>query len=167
MDIIDTCNLARRISELKHAESVFKDRQREFYDANNALELFKAEHSSTKDSFVEEASRLKAVLATLEHNVEKARLALEDWEIQFDEDNLEELSELEYVEREIIDFAKGKTLINESDFEEYCKEFVIENGDSLRNMPDYIVIDWKATADRLRAEHSEVEYQGTVYLYRR
>ncbi len=39
-------------------------------------------------------------------------------------------------------------------------------GDLPSDLPSYIEIDWDKTADNLRVDYSEVEYQGTTYLVR-
>lgn len=58
------------------------------------------------------------------------------------------------------------TLIAESYFTEYCQELVSDIGDMPRNIPDYIEIDWEATARNLKVDYSEVEVNGFTYFYR-
>lgn len=58
------------------------------------------------------------------------------------------------------------TLIHESYFTEYCKELCADIGDIPENIPDYIVIDWDATAKNLKVDYSEVEINRHTYLYR-
>jgi hypothetical protein len=57
-------------------------------------------------------------------------------------------------------------LIRESHFVDYCKELCADIGDIPENIPDYIVIDWKATSANLKVDYSEVEIDGNTYLYR-
>jgi hypothetical protein len=33
-------------------------------------------------------------------------------------------------------------------------------------LPDWIVIDWDATADNLKVDYTEVEFDGVTYLVR-
>jgi hypothetical protein len=58
------------------------------------------------------------------------------------------------------------TLIAESYFTEYCQELVSDIGDMPRDIPDYIEIDWEATAQNLKVDYSEVEVNGFTYFYR-
>ena len=67
---------------------------------------------------------------------------------------------------EVSEWHNGATLIDENDFEEYCQELCSDIGDLPKEIPHYIVIDWEATANNIRADYSEIDYQGTTYLYR-
>jgi hypothetical protein len=64
------------------------------------------------------------------------------------------------------DWRYGVQLIPEDRFEEYCKELLADIGDIPKNLPSYIVIDWAATADNLRADYTEGEFRGHTYLAR-
>jgi hypothetical protein len=39
-------------------------------------------------------------------------------------------------------------------------------GDLPRGIPSYIVIDWAATADNLKVDYTEVDFDGVTYLVR-
>lgn len=82
---------------------------------------------------------------------------------------LEQIEEIDNVESEVgSEFDYGCTLIDEYDFEIYAKDLVIDCGDLPQNLPSYIEnnIDWSGVADDLKQDYSEVEYQGTKYLFR-
>lgn len=57
-------------------------------------------------------------------------------------------------------------LINESHFTEAMKELVVDIDALPRKMPDYIVIDWEATAKNLKVDYSEIEIDGNTFYYR-
>lgn len=57
-------------------------------------------------------------------------------------------------------------LIPEEDFTDYVEELVSDIGDLPREIPAYIVIDWEETAQNVRVDYSEVEFQGDTYLFR-
>lgn len=61
-------------------------------------------------------------------------------------------------------FSNQETLIHEDYFTDAMRELV-EDCYSI-TAPDFLVIDWEATADNLRVDYSEVEFQGTTYYYR-
>lgn len=58
------------------------------------------------------------------------------------------------------------TLIHERHFVDYCEELVKDIDGLPREMPAYLVIDWKKTADNLRVDYSEVEFGDQTFLYR-
>lgn len=59
------------------------------------------------------------------------------------------------------------TLIRDSYFVEAMQELCEDIGDMPRDgFPSYMVIDWDATADNLRADYSSIEFDGVTYWYR-
>lgn len=80
----------------------------------------------------------------------------------------------EYVEltkfRDEVDsreWSHGLTFISDGRaFVNYAQELVTDIGDLPNGIPNYIVIDWEATAENIKQDYSEVEFQGTTYLYR-
>lgn len=56
------------------------------------------------------------------------------------------------------------TLIRESYFTDYTEELVSDCY-SL-NVPDFVHIDWEATAREVKVDYSEVEIDGVTYFYR-
>jgi hypothetical protein len=57
-------------------------------------------------------------------------------------------------------------LIEEDDFDEYCKELLEDCGYISKDFPVWIEIDWDATANNVRQDYQEVEFRGTNYLFR-
>jgi len=92
--------------------------------------------------------------------------ALKDW----DGDYKKELDALDALQNDAEGYAPdwehGATLVRESYFTEYCQELLSDIGELPRDLPDYIVIDWDATAENLKADYTEVDYDGTTYLVR-
>lgn len=62
--------------------------------------------------------------------------------------------------------SDGFPLIPEGDFTDYARELCEEIGDIPKNFPSYIVIDWDATADNLKADYSTITLDGGEYYYR-
>ena len=103
--------------------------------------------------------------------LEEEKDELEEEELaQWEEDNKEELASLLELHKECggynANWQHGDILIHESYFAEYCKQFCEDIGDISTDIPDYIVVDWEATADNLRVDYMEVEYNGETYLLR-
>lgn len=58
------------------------------------------------------------------------------------------------------------TLIRDSYFVEAMQELVSDIGDLPKEIPSYLEIDWKATADNLRVDYTSTEFDGVTYWYR-
>lgn len=150
MNILDTRDLAKRLEELQDERNTLVEAIDEAQEILDNSE----EGNEEVDGTVE--------LSDLEKDVFDAKQDLIDW----DNDNKEELDDLEWIESEISEWRYGATLIDESDFVEYCQELLEDIGELPRDMPSHIVIDWEATADNLKAYYITVTYQGTYYLVR-
>ena len=89
--------------------------------------------------------------------------------LEYWEDEISEVRQIDDLEEEVgSDWSYGVALIEEDDFEDYCKDLVSDIGDLPKNIPSYISnnIDWEGVADDLKVDYSEVEFRGTTYLYR-
>lgn len=60
----------------------------------------------------------------------------------------------------------GVQLIADSYFTEAMRELLDDCGMVPADLTDYIVVDWEATADNLRADYTSVEFDGRTYWYR-
>lgn len=145
-NIIDTRDLQERLEELQGLKEAVE----------------------TAQSIVDElmVSDLAAAQPNFDEKLDEARAELDEACEAFDSDAQSELEELEALSEEVSEWTSGNQLIPEDDFEDYCQELCEDIGDIPKDLPSYIVIDWEATARNLKADYSEVEYQGTTYLYR-
>lgn len=57
------------------------------------------------------------------------------------------------------------TLIPEDEFKEYVQDLCEDCGYISKDFPSWIEIDWDGTADNVRGDYNEVEFEGTTYLY--
>ena len=65
------------------------------------------------------------------------------------------------------DWNYGEVIIRESHFEDYAKELAHDIGAVDRNAPWPLThIDWKAAADALRKDYTEIDFDGVTYLTR-
>ena len=62
--------------------------------------------------------------------------------------------------------ANGGSVIKEDHFEDYIREDLRGLGVISESADDVLVIDWEATAARMRNDYSEVYYGDTAYLVR-
>lgn len=103
-------------------------------------------------------------------NYAAALEALNTWS----EENAQELQTL----TDIMDDLKGYggdeqwrgdwyplTLISESYFTDYAEELVRDCYD-LKGLPDFVHVDWEATAREIQIDYSTVEIDGVTYFYR-
>lgn len=58
------------------------------------------------------------------------------------------------------------SLIREGYFVAYTEELVKDTEGLPRDFPSYIVVDWEATAENVKADYSTVEFDGQTYYYR-
>jgi hypothetical protein len=58
------------------------------------------------------------------------------------------------------------TLIRDSYFVAAMRDLLDDIGDLPRDLPNYIAIDWAATARNLRVDYTSVEFDGVTYWYR-
>ena len=87
-----------------------------------------------------------------------------------DEDELKELNSLVQIQEEAekynCDWLHGATLINESYFADYTKEFVEETSNVDLNSWPFNNINWKDAADELKQDYTEIDFNGTTYYIR-
>lgn len=149
MNYIDTRDLYKRQCELQSLKDALKEAQDE-------LEEFDPERPNVAPDdgvWHEEKERL-------EDAVESARS-------DFGEDEQEELEELDNLENEVgSEWRHGETMIPAHQFRDYAEELAADSCDMEQaDIWPFRHIDWGAAAEELKQEYSEVEYQGTTYLF--
>lgn len=134
-------------------------------DLNERLEELSALRDALNEAR-EAREELGTNPASTRKEIDEANDAVERAEAYFMEAEANELAELESLRDEIREWKFGTTLIPKADFIDYCQELLQDVGDLPKDLPSYLVIDWNATADNIRADYSSVTYRGTDYLYR-
>ena len=92
----------------------------------------------------------------------------EQWAIE-NPDDAEELAELVEVCEEgegYSDWIHGETLIHEDNFADYVEESCRDCGYLSKDIPSWIVIDWEATAENVKADYTTIDYKGETYYIR-
>lgn len=99
-------------------------------------------------------------------------------DIRFEEEEIESWKEDWYTELEVIEainevenevgneWEYGVALIEEDDFEDFVEQDLEDCGYISKDLPSWIIIDWEATANNVKQDYSEVDYQGRTYLFR-
>ena len=146
MNYLDTRDLYKRQEELKWEleglQSLLEEAGEQYTEACDALQYDKDE---------------------AEIALQEATSALADWQ----EENQAELDELNALEREVgREWMHGETLIPESEFVSYTQELADIIGATAGDGSSWLVIDGEATAEGLKQDYSEAEFQGTTYLFR-
>lgn len=81
--------------------------------------------------------------------------------------NYEALKELdELVKDELSDYGYGETLINDSYFEDYCRQLCEDIGAVSPEFPVWIEIDWSSTAENLSVDYKEYHVGGETFWAR-
>lgn len=173
MKTLDTRDLNERLEELKGLRDAVESASGELDDAKAALDSAKAELEELKaelgtadESNAEAIEKAEEAVTKAEEELEAAESAYEEAQREFNDDEKQELDELDELESEISGWADGETLIPESDFVDYVREMLEDCGDVPKGIPGYVAIDWDKTADNVKADYSEVTYQGETYLVR-
>lgn len=136
-----------------------------YLDTRDLSETREELKQSILDSFLENFPHYEDMTDTFEDirfEEEEIESWKEDWETELKQ--IEEIDELE--EKVGSEWEYGVTLIDEDDFEEYCEELVTDCGYISRDFPSWIEVDWEATANNVKQDYSEVDYQGITYLFR-
>jgi hypothetical protein len=157
VEMLDVSELCERFAELRDERETLSEAVDDAQGAYND-----ADEDETTDEQREE----------LGDELAGARKALQE----FDAEDGEELEKL----TKLLDELRGyggdhqfegdwypQTLIAESDFEEYARDFAEDIG----AIPDdaqwpCTCIDWEKAARELQVDYSSVTYEGTDYLYR-
>ena len=91
---------------------------------------------------------------------------IESWKQDWQEE-ISQITCIDEVEDEIgSEFDFGVTLIPEDDFTDYVEDLLKGCGYISEDFPSWIEIDWEATAENVKQDYSELEYEGETYFYR-
>jgi len=152
--ILDTRDLDARKDELESLRDAVKEAETRLTEAQ---------------SRVSELNRIEAPeeeVEAAEEIVSDAESALDFARHDFGEDEQQELKDLENAESEVLAWTDGNTLIPRDRWVDYVRDLLDDIAEPPKSLPSYIVIDWDKTADNIEADYSEIEIQGTTYLYR-
>ena len=64
------------------------------------------------------------------------------------------------------EFESGTAIIHEDYWVEYVQELLEDIGDLPKDLPSYIVIDWKNTANNVMDDYKQYRYKDQTYLKR-
>jgi predicted nucleic acid-binding Zn-ribbon protein len=103
-----------------------------------------------------------------QESIDEADAAERKAEMDYGDDEAEELAEIESLKDEVGgEWKHGVQLIPESDFEDYARELAEDIGAIKRDMEwPCNHIDWAAAADSLKMDYTSTTFMGTDYLYR-
>lgn len=187
-DTIDSRDIIERIEELEgnilpwraklcdfagiDKEECFAD----YDDATEALADWLDEHAENYASAVEKEAceglaidiRALADGTLWEGGVGDTALVATIEPAEVDADDAEELRILKALAEEAENYAgdwhHGATLIRESYFAEYVEDLLKDTGALPQKIPAYVVIDWEKTAENVRVDYTEIDFDGITYL---
>ncbi len=90
------------------------------------------------------------------------------WALFFPEDaaELAALSKLAKEAEGADDWHHGAALIRDDYFVEYVREMLEDCGEIPRDLPHYVAVDWHKTADNVRVDYFDVDFDGVTYWVR-
>ena len=134
-------------------------------DTRDLAERREALKQEILDSFLENFPHYEEMTESFE-DIRFEEEEIESWKEYF-EDELKEIEEIDSIEVELgSEFEYGVTLVDVDDWEEYVEELLEDIGYIPKDFPSWIEIDWGATADNVKEDYTEVDYQGNSYLGR-
>ena len=134
-------------------------------DTRNLAERREALKQEILDSFLENFPHYEEMTESFE-DIRFEEEEIESWKEYFEEE-LKEIEEIDDVENELgSEFEYGVTLVDVDDWEEFVEQDLEDIGYIPKDFPSWIEIDWKATANNVRQDYTEVTYQGNSYLGR-
>jgi hypothetical protein len=163
-DIISLSDITERVEDLR-------DQRGDLEELREAVEEAQGDYNDLQDD--EDATEAQREEAGDE--LAAARKALQEAEAFRETEDGEELAKLESLLKELCGYGGDHQfdgdwypgmLIRYSHFTDYCMELVQDIGDLPKDIPSYLAIDWDKTADNLRVDYSEVEFDGVTFLYR-
>jgi len=158
-DVIDSRDI---IEAMENYESEVEDVEMELDSAESQLSDLEDELSELDDK------KDKDQIEDLESKVEDLEAEIRDFQNQISEIN-EELKPLQELNSEgenyASDWEHGATLINEAYFTEYAEETAKDCG-AIGESADWIVIDWEATAENMKMDYTQIEFECTTFFVR-
>lgn len=126
------------------------------------------------DRIVELSDRREALQEEFDADPANEGVDFDNWvcnQTDWSREEQEELDALKALAEEAAGYAPdwryGATLIREDYFyDSYAEQLCKDIGAIPSDMPDYIVIDWDATAKNLVVDYTEVDFDGETYLIR-
>ena len=134
-------------------------------DTRNLVERREALKQEILDSFLENFPHYEEMTESFEDILFEEE-EIESWKQDWQEE-INQITCIDEVEDEIgSEFDFGVTLIPEDDFTDYVEDLLKGCGYISDDFPSWIEIDWEATAENVKQDYSELEYEGETYFYR-
>ena len=134
-------------------------------DTRNLIETRDELKQEILDSFLENFPHYEEMTESFEDILFEEE-EIESWKQDWQEE-INQITCIDEVEDEIgSEFDFGVTLIPEDDFTDYVEDLLKGCGYISDDFPSWIEIDWEATAENVKQDYSELEYEGETYFYR-
>ena len=132
-----------------------------YIDTRDLIETRDKLKQEILDSFLENFPHYEEMTESFEDILFEEE-EIESWKQDWQEE-INQITCIDEVEDEIgSEFDFGVILIPEDDFTDYVEDLLEGCGD----ISDDFEIDWEATAEDVKQDYSELEYEGETYFYR-
>ena len=136
-----------------------------YIDTRDLIETRDELKQEILDSFLENFPHYEEMTESFEDILFEEE-EIESWKQDWQEE-INQITCIDEVEDEIgSEFDFGVTLIAEDDFTDYVEDYLKGCGYISDDFPSWIEIDWEATAENVKQDYSELEYEGETYFYR-
>ena len=180
--VMDTCRMEELADSLDNNEDMIDSRDitdliEHFEDKKVALdeaieeaecELSDARTELDNDDGEDEdyMTTIEEALSTAEDAYSAAKEELQDFKDEYG-DKLDSLKKLaEEGESAATDWTYGECMIRESYFTEYSMQSIKDCGELPQDIPSYIEIDEEKTAENLKQDYQEIDFDGVTYYIR-
>lgn len=95
-------------------------------------------------------------------------MSQDDWRLGLTQDDAEELAALLELREETgnMGWEHGIQFISEAYFPDYTRELLVDCGYIPADLPEWIEIDWKETAQNIAVDYATVDFRNVSYYYR-
>ena len=136
-----------------------------YIDTRDLIETRDELKQEILDSFLENFPHYEEMTESFEDILFEEE-EIESWKQDWQEE-INQITCIDEVEDEIgSEFDFGVTLIPEDDFTDYVEDLLKGCEYISDDFPSWIEIDWEATAENVKQDYSELEYEGETYFYR-
>lgn len=166
-DLLDSRDIIERIEELESEQDSYVEEYEEAKEEADELAEEKGGEWVATERLCDAINALSTYWDLTPEEIDDAVAGFRNPEDGFNGD--EELHILKRLADQLEgygDWSHGETLIRYDYFEEYVEEMLKDCGDLPKDIPWYIKIDWEATAENIKVDYTEADFDGVTYYMR-
>lgn len=166
-DLLDSRDIIERIEDLESEQDSYVEEYEEAKEEYDELAEENGGELEATERLIDAINALSRYWDLPPEEIDDAVAGFRNPSDWFNGD--EELHQLKRLANQLEhygDWGHGETLIRESYFEEYVEDLLKDCGDLPKDIPSYIAIDWETTANNLKVDYTEADFDGVTYYMR-